>query len=249
MINTAYLRVYVEDDGTVAVRKAAKGSLHAPIHSDGRFIWDEPTREDSFTATWNGAAYVCPRNARLRMIEGALAFSATYPRIPLLDEDERESFKEELAGLRAEDRRSYILTSPWHVPLRWFGAFSPSERELFDRPEGLGIRYRTGLGEAIDRIDWAIRVLDGAGFSEPVIDQVRDLERWLADFEAGSMLELDYGTVASHIPNGDLTFDESAMDVRESLEALELGDGEASRTAYARVATRWASRQALTFSN
>ena len=249
MIDTAYLRVYVEADGTSAVRTAEVGSPDAPIHSDGRFIWDESTREDSFTATWNGVDYVCPRNARLRMIEGALAFSATYPRIPLLDEDERESFKGELAGLRAEERRSYILTSPWHVPLRWFGAFSPSERELYDRPEGLSIRYRTGLGEAIDRIDWAIRVLDGAGFSEPVIDQVRDLERWLADFESGSMLELDYGTVASHISDADLTFDESALDVRESLEALERGDGAASRAAYARVATRWASRQALTFSN
>ena len=249
MISTAYLRVYVEDDGSAAERQADAATLDAPVHSDGRFIWNEPIREDAFTAEWNGMAYVCPRNARLRMIEGALAFSATYPRIRLLDEDERESFKSELASLRERDRQSYILTSPWHVPLRWFGAFSPSERELFDRPEGLGIRYRTGLGEAVDRVDWAVRVLDGAGFSDPVIDQVRDLERWLAEFEAGAMLELDYGTVASHFPDGDLTFDESALDVRESLEALERGDGAASRTAYARVATRWASRQALTFAN
>ena len=86
-----------------------------------------------------------------------------------------------------------------------------------------------------------MRVLGGAGFSDPVVDQVRDLERWLADFPAGSMLELDYGTVADHFPDGDLTFDESASDVRESLEALERGDGEASRMAYARVAPRWAA--------
>jgi hypothetical protein len=55
--------------------------------------------------------------------------------------------------------------------------------------------------------------------------------------------------VADHFPDGDLTFDESAADVRESLEALERRDGEASRIAYARVAQRWASRQALTFAN
>ncbi|MGB9357529.1 MAG: hypothetical protein WCC01_03135 [Acidimicrobiia bacterium] len=249
MISTAYLRVYIEDDGTATGRQADVAMLDTPIQSDGRFIWNEPIREDAFTADWNGLSYVCPRNARLRMIEGALAFSATYPRIPLLDEDERESFKSELASLRAQDRRSYILTSPWHVPLRWFGAFNPTERELFDRPEGLGIRYRTGLGEAVDRIDWAVRVLDGAGFSDPVVDQVRDLERWLAEYDTGSMVELDYGTVASHFPDGALTFDESALDIRESLEALERGDGEASRAAYTRVATRWASRQALTFSN
>jgi hypothetical protein len=249
MISTAYLRVYVEADGAEDMPRAEVGAGGDPIKSDGRFIWNEPLREDAFSTTWNGIEYVCPRNTRLRMVEGALAFSSTYPRIPLIDEDERESFKSELADLRSSDRRSHILTSPWHVPLRWFGAFSHTEREIYARPGGLGIRYRTDLGEAVDRIDWAVRVLGGAGFSDPVIDQVRDLERWLAGFPAGSMLELDYSTVADAFPDADLTFDESASDVRDSLEALERGDGEASRSAYTRVAQRWAGRQALTFAN
>ncbi|MGB5657188.1 MAG: hypothetical protein WBN35_11335 [Acidimicrobiia bacterium] len=249
MISTAYLRVYVEADGAEDMPRAEADAGGGPIRSDGRFIWNESLREEAFSTTWNGIEYVCPRNTRLRMVEGVLAFSATYPRIPLIDDDERESFKSELAGLRSSDRRSHILTSPWHVPLRWFGAFSPTEREIYERPDGLGIRYRTDLGEAIDRIDWAVRVLAGAGFSDPVIDQVRDLERWLADFPTGSMLELDYSTVADAFPEGDLTFDESASDVRESLEGLERGDGEASRSAYTRVAQRWAGRQALTFAN
>jgi len=249
MISTAYLRVYVDAAGAEDMPRAEAGTGGDPIQSDGRFIWNESLKEDAFSTTWNGIEYMCPRNTRLRMVEGALAFSVTYPRIPLMDDDDRESFKSELAELRSSDQRSHILTSPWHVPLRWFGAFSPTEREIYDRSSGLGIRYRTDLGEAIDRIDWAVRVLGGAGFSDPVIDQVRDLERWLAGFPAGSLLELDYSTVAGHFPDGNLTFDESALDVRESLEALERGDGEASRTAYARVAQRWASRQALTFAN
>lgn len=249
MISTAYLRVYIEADDVEELPQVESGGADAPIQSDGRFVWNESVREDAFVTTWNGIDYACPRNIRLRMIEGALAFSATYPRIPLIDDDERESFKSELAAFRLADRRSHILTSPWHVPLRWFGAFNPTEREIYDRPRGLGIRYRTDLGEAVDRIDWAVRVLVGAGFSDPVVDQVRDLERWLAEFPTGSMLELDYGTVADHFPDGDLAFDESASDVRESLEALERGDGEASRIAYVRVAQRWASRQALTFAN
>jgi hypothetical protein len=249
MISTAYLRVYVYADGAEDMPRAESVAGADPIKSDGRFIWNESLREDAFSTTWNGIEYVCPRNTRLRMVEGVLAFSATHPRIPLIDDHERESFKSELADLRSSDRRSHILTSPWHVPLRWFGAFSPAEREIYDRSVGLGIRYRTDLGEAIDRIDWAVRVLGGAGFSEPVIDQVRDLERWLAGFPAGSMLELDYSTVADAFSDGDLTFDESASDVRESLEALERGDGEASRSAYTRVAQRWAARQALTFAN
>ncbi len=249
MISTAYLRVFVTGDGADAEPHVEASADDRVVRSDGRFLWDESLREDAFVTVWNGVSYVCPRNARLRMVEGVLAFSGTYPKIPLLSEEERESFKRELADLRSADRRSHILATPWHIPLRWFGAFSPSERDIYDRPRGLGIRYRTDLGEAVDRIGWAVRVLDGADFPEPVVEQVRDLERWLAEFPVGSMLELDYASVADHFADADLAFDESAADVRESLEALESGDGEASRTAYGQVSRRWASRQALTFVN
>ena len=67
--------------------------------------------------------------------------------------------------------------------------------------------------------------------------------------EAGSMLELDYGAVADDTPSGETTFDESAAEVRESLEALERGDAAAARDAYMRVAGRWAKRQAVMFAN
>ncbi len=249
VISTAYLRVYLAGDGGELVPYVESGADERVVRSDGRFVWDEPMTEDAFVTTWNGAPYVCPRYTRLRMVEGVLAFSGSFPKIPLVTEDEREALKDELAVHRAADRRSHILASAWHIPLRWFGAFGPTEREIYDRADGIGIRYRTALGEAVDRVGWAVRVLDGAGFPSPVIEQIRDLERWLAEFPAGSMLELDYATVADDLTDGDLTFDESAADVRESLEALERGDGAASRSAYKRVARRWAGRQALTFIN
>ncbi|MEN8235407.1 MAG: hypothetical protein ABFR89_10860 [Actinomycetota bacterium] len=249
MIETAYLRVYLASDESDAARHVEAGDGAVKLRSDGRFIWGESLSEDAFVAEWSGIRYVCPRNTRLRMIEGVLAFSGSYPNIPLITEDEREVFKEELSSLRETDRRSHILASPWHVPLRWFGAFSDSEREIYERDGSLRIRYRTGLGEAIDRIGWAVRVLEGAGFPSPVVGQVRDLERWLAEFPVTAMLELDYASVADRFSDAELTLDESATDVRESLEGLESGDGDASRRAYRRVAGRWAGRQALTFTN
>ncbi len=249
VISTAYLRVYLADDPAGFALHVESGADERVVRSDGRFVWDEPMTEDAFVTTWHGVTYACPRHTRLRMVEGVLAFSGSFPKIPLVTEDEREILKNELATHRSANRRSHILASAWHVPLRWFGAFSASEREIYDRADGIGIRYRTGMGEAVDRVGWAVRVLDDAGFPAPVIEQVRDLERWLAEFPAGSMLELDYGTVADDITDGDLTFDESAADVRESIEALERGDGAASRSAYTRVARRWAGRQALTFAN
>ena len=97
MISTAYLRVYVYADGAEDMPRAESVAGADPIKSDGRFIWNESLREDAFSTTWNGIEYVCPRNTRLRMVEGVLAFSATHPRIPLIDDHERESFKSELA--------------------------------------------------------------------------------------------------------------------------------------------------------
>lgn len=249
MIETAYLRVYVADDDSGVVSHADEAMADTRIRLDGRFIWEESPHDDALVTEWAGIRYVCPRNVRLRMVEGILAFSSSYPAFPLLTEVERDTFKDELSTMRSADRRSHILASPWHVPLRWFGAFSASEREVYDRDTGLGIRYRTELGEAVDRIGWAVRVLEHAGFPSPVVDQVKDLERWLAAFPAGAMLELDYADVAERFSDNALAFDESAVDVRESLEALERGDGDASRRAYARVAGRWASRQALAFAN
>jgi hypothetical protein len=248
MIDTAYLRVYLAA-GAVDMVPHDEALDDRVIRSDGRFLWDEAKADDAFQTVWDGDAYACPRNTRLRMVEGVLAFSGSFPKIPLLTDEERETLEGELERHRSAGRRSHILSSAWHVPLRWFGAFNPSEREIYDREDGIGIRYRTGLGEAVDRVGWAGRVLDGADFPAAVTGQVGDLERWLARFPAGSMLELDYSTVARHFAEADLTFDESAADVRESLEALERGDGEASRTAYRRVSRRWSSRQALTFAN
>jgi len=248
MISTAYLRVYVPA-GVVEIPAFAGDPEERAVRTDGRFLWSEPVTDDAFHTTWNGVDYLCPRHVRLRMVEGILAFTGSFPKIPLVPEAEREALQAEIVVHRAAGRRSHILSSAWHVPLRWFGAFAPAEREVYDRRNGLGIRYRTGLGEAVDRTTWAVQVLETAGFPDAVIGQVRDLETWLAAFPADSMVELDYDTVAEHFSDADLAFDESATDVRESLEALERGDGEASRAAYGRVARRWSARQALTFSN
>jgi hypothetical protein len=135
------------------------------------------------------------------------------------------------------------------VPLRWFAAFRSDEREVYESNDGLGIRYRTTLGEAVARVAEVVSVLDDAGFAEGVVEQVRELEQWLSEFAADSMLELDYAGVASLFSDGDLVLDESSDDVRKSIEALERGDYEEAGEFYMTVASRWAPAQAVTFSN
>jgi hypothetical protein len=251
VIKTSYLRVYLpaERDGSWPAH--ADRADHAVIYATERFVWEESMTEDALTVDWNGASYQCPRFPRLRMLEGLLAFSNSFPAMPLLTEGERSAYAEELAEIRkgSTRARSHILASPWHVPLRWFAAFQPSDREIYDLADGISIRYRTSIGDAVDRVGWGARVLDEVGFSESVVEQVRDLERWIVDFPANAMIELDYSDVAALFSDGEVAFDESAVEVRRSLEALERGDMDEAGEAYMMVATRWAQRQALAFSN
>ena len=214
-------------------------------------MWHESMADDAFAIEWDGLSYVCPRFPRLRMLEGVLAFSRMYPGEALIPAHTVRSVASELARLR-DDRpqaRSHILTSPWHVPLRWFAAFEPEDRALYDAPFGLSVRYRTPLGRAAERVERTERILDEAGFDDLVTAQVRDLGQWLQQFSENTLLELDYSTVATLFSDGDLVLDESASEVKASLEALAVGDYEQAGSYYAAVATRWASVQALTYVN
>lgn len=250
MIRTAYLRAYFPTTSAV-VLPPHRGEPSRKLTQSDHFIWHESTVDDALYTVWNDTQYLCPRNTRLRMLEGILAFARTHPSLPLLTEDDKRAYIAELASLRAASRHSqcFILSSAWHVPLRWFSAFKSSERDVYDAGDFTSIRYRTSLGEAIDRVHWAADVLDTSGFSEGVVDRVKDLEAWLADFGADSMVELDYGETARGFSAADLAFDESADDVRLSLLSLERGDFDASGDAYERVARRWADPQSYTYSN
>lgn len=221
------------------------------IMQNSRYVWDESLTDDGIYTEWRDGQYVCPRNVRVRMIEGILAFSRTYPMMPTISESQRSEYVTELNRLRRDTAysRSHILSSAWHVPLRWFTAFRSTELDLYETDAGPSIRYRASVGDAIDRVRWAKSVLDGAGLGEQVVERVHDLERWIMAFAADCLLELDYGAVADSFPHGDLVFDESAEDLRTSLLALEAGDYETAREAYEKVARRWATPQSHTFSN
>lgn len=251
MIKTAYFRAYMPADQVGSLAPARPNDSVPPVMHNGRFMWTESTTDDALFIVWEGSQYACPRNARLRMIEGILAFGKMYPMMQVVSEAERLVLVAELSELRNASplARSFILSSPWHVPLRWFSAFAPSDRDVYNGPNGLSIRYRTSIGEAVDRVHWSSAVLAGASFPAHVVERINDLERWLMEFSADSIVELDYGDVAGVFPDADLTMDESADDVRRSLLALERGDGEGSQRHYETVASRWYNAQSFTFSN
>lgn len=251
MIQSAYLRVYVPAD-RVGRYPAHVGSAHTPeFDTSEYFVWGEAPSEDAFRIEVGGSTYVCPRSPRLRMLEGVLAFSNAFPTAGLIPERVVRHAAAELDQLRADmpDTRSHILTSPWHVPLRWFIPFRSDQRELYDADGFTSIRYRAGLGAGRVRVHRAVETLEEAGFDDAVVDQVVDLARWLDEFTGDAMLELDYAGVATLFRTADLAFDDSAEEVNASIDALAELDYETAGRYYAEVAGRWAPAQAVTFVN
>jgi hypothetical protein len=251
MIRSSYLRVYLPASrlGRYPVHEGLPSRL--VFEANEHVVWGESATDDAFRVEHEGRAYLCPRSARLRMLEGVLAFANAYPMSALLPERTVGRAASQLEELRSASpaARSYILTSPWHVPLRWFLPFVTEQRVVYESAAGTSIRYRTLLGRGRPRVHRATDVLDEAGFDDSVVDQVRDLGHWLDEFTSEALLELDYAGVGSLFAPGELAIDESAADVAASIEALRQGDYDAAGHQYAKVASRWANAQALTFSN
>jgi len=249
MIRAAYLRIYSPTRHAEARSPAAGPWGRNVVRADGHFMWAEPDTDDVFTVEWKGERLVCPRNGRLRMLEGILAFSNSNPGASLLPAAAVQRAADELAWRKSGSEKSHILTSPWHVPLRWFAAFDPEQRDIYDVGAEVSVRYRTDLVDAVERVSRAVNVIDSAGFDSSIVEQVEDLERWLRDFPEGSMLELDYATVSELFSGVELAFDDSVQQVRESLDALDELDYETAGERYAAVASRWAYAQALSYVN
>jgi hypothetical protein len=251
MIPAAYLRVYVPETSTGSWPAHVTGPTRAVIRASEHFVWGESIGDDAFLAEWKGHRYLCPRHPRLRMLEGALAFSNSNPGSMLLSGRTVQHIAEELESMRSSvpEMRSHILTSPWHAPLRWFSAFRNEDREMYNAPDGHSVRYRTEVGSAVPRVKRGVAILENAGFDDAIVDQVRDLEKWLDGFSATALLELDYARVASLFSGADLALDDSAEQVNASLLALSELDYERAGRAYGRVAERWAKAQALMYVN
>ncbi len=254
MIATAYLRVYLPAEELTAFPRHATAGGAEVLHASDIGLWQESLTEDAFAIEWQSRPFLCPRYPRLRMLEGLLAFHNAYPGMvgaTLVPEDVVRRAAAELERLYEENpsARSYILTSPWHVPLRWFVGFDPSQREIVASEDQLSIRYRNGRRDATRRLQRAIRILTRAGFDESVVEPVQSLLEWMSEFPEDSVVELDYGTVAGLFTAEDIVMDESAQHIDASLGALDDDDLDQAGEHYALAASRWAAMQARLYAN
>ena len=221
MTKTADLRVYSPE---------VRGSREpVPAFVKRYGLLSEAEGEAPWTVEWDGRRLVCPRNLRLRVLESTVAFANALRGIGvgLIPDDAAKAADRELRTYQVEHpgHRSHVLTSAWHVPVRWFVAFDPDEKER------------------------AHSVLEQLGAFQAPAEELGQLSSWLEPFPEGSMVELDYSDVSDLFDPQELVFDDSCHLIQESVDALENGDMLRAGENYGRVVSRWAPAFSVTFSN
>lgn len=245
MTKSAFLRVYSPE--------GSGSSDPVPGFVRRYGILSEEEGDSHWTVEWNGRRLVCPRNLRLRVLESTVAFANAFRGLGagLIPEDAARAADRELKAYHRNhpEHRSHILTSAWHVPVRWFGAFDPSEKEVYEGPAGPSLRFRTDITRARSRIERARDVLTELGVFAGPAEELAQLLGWLGQFPDESMVELDYAGVSELFDPQDLVLDDSCEQVNQSIDALESGDMMRAGECYGRVVTRWAPAFSVTFSN
>ena len=151
-----------------------------------------------------------------------------------------------------EDKVSHILSSTWSIPPRWFALFSPEERIRGVDENGHFSILRTSLSNAKVRCTFTHQAVKSA-FGEGMVEgEIAELLAWLEIFDRQSIVELDYGGLAtflhnSLLSNGEfgLEADSSVEDVSSSIAGLASGDGALAGKGYERLVTRWRRVAAL----
>jgi hypothetical protein len=192
--------------------------------------------------------YVCPWRTRLRVLAAMLAFREAAPiegAEHFITDRARRRAGRELARLRRRkpDAISFIMQSPWHVPVRWFVLFEDEDRRLEPVGDRHRVVYQTTIRKALRRADRAVPVLRRTDLG-PVADVIVELVEWLSAFDARSLLELNYAGLAAVMTWDELDDDHSAREIQDAITAL--GADELARAAdvYQSVVTRWAELRA-----
>jgi hypothetical protein len=205
--------------------------------------------QDAFVIVVDRAPLICPWETRLRSwvaledLRQRLSPSVVGLFLPPVVMEQAMADLDRWRG-QHPDVTPHILTSTWHVPVRWFAAFADEERVL-RLGEERSLYYRTPMAQARRRIARALRVLRSTVEDGPLASGVESLGRWLEEFHPRSQVELDYGGLVHLLDDDALSRDHSARDVTDGLAALAAGDSASAVGAYERMMERWRTVRAL----
>jgi hypothetical protein len=226
------------------------------VRSLKRSITSEPVNlkpDGAHILEHEGKRYVAPWSTAARCWAALDDFKYTLPPsvikffVPQTIEDSINSSLD-----MVEDKVSHILTSTWSIPPRWFALFQPDERLRGENEDGAFTILRTSINNAKTRARFTHEAVLSAFGSGPVEGEIAELISWLEIFDNSSIVELDYGGLATYldnllIQNGEpgLSADTSIEDVNTSIAGLASGDGELAGRGYERLVSRWRKVAAL----
>jgi len=153
---------------------------------------------------------------------------------------------EETFAIESDSRIPHILTTTWMIPPRWFSLFEPSDRMRGGEGEKAFTLLRTPIEFAKKRLNSAHNIVKSAFGPGPVEEELRGLFHWLNIFDPRSIVECDYGGLATYLDNSlrvqgqdGIESDTSIEDVADSLRGLASGDGALAGEGYSKLVTRW----------
>lgn len=196
---------------------------------------------------------VCPLDTRPRAAAALVGFLSAAPvlRAAALTHDEA-AVRARADAVVAElgDSATHILSATWTVPLPWFALVDAAERVLvLPRDDAVvgeasprRCYWRVPMADALARADAAASLLATSLGEDGPAEVLRDTARWLRHFDAGSLVELDYGGLVQLLDDEALAADTSAEDVAAALAGLRDGDAEAAMGSYRRLRDFWAAR-------
>src|SRR5437762_3412772 len=159
--------------------------------------------DEAYVMETDETLLVCPWNLRIRVAEAALTARDGVPSVladafvpPIFAGLAKTVVEDWRSGSRVLERglpRVHEQVATWGVPLRWFVFVDLSERELSLRAGRRVLRYRTEIAKARRRAHRAHSVLRRTLGEAPITLAVEETARWLEEFHARSIVELDYG--------------------------------------------------------
>ena len=240
---TVQSRWALDVDPGVSVIDEQRNSLQRVITNRAPKI----TSDGAHLLDYEGNKYIAPWSTTARCWSAFEKFKFSLPVSvgkyfisEKVEEDIRSSF------LIIEDKISHILTSTWSIPPRWFALFSPEERLRGIDTGAYFTVLRTSIRNAKSRCNFAYQAVLGAFGPGAVEAEISELLAWLEIFNKNSIVELDYGGLATYlnnclIENGEigLEADSSIEDVNSSIAGLVSGDGASAGKGYEKLVMRW----------
>jgi len=251
-----YWRRYVHDGRAVTPAEGPGRQRTAVLEALGA-SWSRlpDLPDDAYVMQSDDTTLICPWNLRIRVAEAALEARDGVPPVladafvpPILAGLARAVVSDWNSGAHVLEHgapRQHEQISTWSVPLRWFVLVDAEDRELVLDPQRRLLRYRTEISKARRRAHRALSVLRRAVGDVPISEAVEESARWLEEFHPRSIVELDYGGLASVLPDEALAEDDSPALVAAGLAALAKGDADSATTAYEHLVERWRAIQLL----